>query len=97
MNYKVVYPNQAAQRNVAKFLSAIPDKDSDEIMDAVMALAVHPRPGNSIKLDPPIRIFSAVAERRLKIRYYRIFYDIDDERHKVYVYGIRRRDKDTYR
>jgi mRNA-degrading endonuclease RelE of RelBE toxin-antitoxin system len=73
------------------------DQDADEIMDSIIALAANPRPANSIKLDPPVRIFSALAERRLKIGFYRVFYDVHDERRKVYVYGIRRRDKDTYR
>ena len=41
-------------------------------------------------------IFGYLAQYRLRVGDYRIFYDLDDERRKVILLAIRRRHEHTY-
>jgi mRNA-degrading endonuclease RelE of RelBE toxin-antitoxin system len=58
-----------------------------------------PRPeGKRYKLlRPPVAVYGHVAECRLGIGDWRVPYDIDDARRRVYLISLRRRSENTYR
>ena len=97
MSYKVVYASHASERQFTKFASGLSQDLRDKILNAVLDLSQNPRPYGYTKLTPPAKVFSYVANHRIRIEDYRVFYDVDDSHRRVIVYGIKKRDERTYR
>lgn len=66
-------------------------------MTAVLGLAHEPRPHGVIKMKPPLDVFHCLAQYRVAVDNYRIFYDIDDSKKCVSVIALRKRNEKTYR
>lgn len=84
-----VYEVRLLSRRVQRELNSIPATDFARILGAIEALAEEPRPSGSVQVDGNIY--------RLRIRRFRVLYQIDDEMRRVDIGGIRRRSESTYR
>ncbi|MBF0254206.1 MAG: type II toxin-antitoxin system RelE/ParE family toxin [Candidatus Omnitrophica bacterium] len=98
MNYKVVFASPRIGKEFGRALEAIPQKSvRDEIMYKVEELAENPKPfPPNPKLQGAIPIFGQLAQYRIKVGRYRIFYDVNDRTLTVYVIALRIRDDKTY-
>lgn len=66
-------------------------------MEAVEALGENPRPLGEPKIKPPLILYHFTAQYRIRVRDYRVLYDVDDTRKTVWVIALRRRNERTYR
>ncbi|MBI4357712.1 MAG: type II toxin-antitoxin system RelE/ParE family toxin [Candidatus Omnitrophica bacterium] len=96
MKYSVRFPSEAIEKKFHKALEIIPPKIRDEIMKGIEDLADNPRPLGEPKLKPPLIVYQYAAQYRLKIRNYRVLYDVDDKNHIVWVFDVRKRNERTY-
>ena len=96
MKYSVRFPSEAIQKKFLKALEIIPPKIQDEIMEAIEGLSDHPRPTGEPKLKPPLIVYQYAAQYRLKIRNYRVLYDVDDKQRIVWIFDVRKRNERTY-
>lgn len=98
MSYQLVFPTPHIQKRFEKFQRRLTEKDRRQIKGAVLALKENPRPQGKTwkKLGSPVFLFQWLANYRIRIGNYRVLYDIDDERKKVLLLGIRRRNEGTY-
>lgn len=96
MKYSVRFPSEAIEKKFYKALEIIPTKIQDEIMEGIEGLADNPRPSGEPKLKPPLIVYQYAAQYRLKIRNYRVLYDVDDKQHIVWVFDVRKRNERTY-
>lgn len=96
MKYSVRFPSEATQKKFYKALEIIPTKIQDEIMEGIEGLADNPRPSGEPKLKPPLIVYQYAAQYRLKIRNYRVLYDVDDKQRIVWVFDVRKRNERTY-
>ena len=96
MKYSVRFPSEAIQKKFHKALEIIPPKIQDEIMEGIEGLADGPRPSGEPKLKPPLIVYQYAAQYRLKIRNYRVLYDVDDKQRVVWVFDVRKRNERTY-
>ncbi len=80
-------------------LTAIPNKAlRTNIETHVQELAKNPRPfPPNPKLALPIPMAGLLAQYRLVISGYRVFYDVSDDLKKVTIIALRKRDEKTYR
>ncbi len=96
MKYSVRFPSETIQRKFHKALEIIPPKIQDEIMGGIEDLADNPRPAGGPKIKPPLIVYQYVAQYRLKIRNYRVLYDVDDKQRIIWVFDVRKRNERTY-
>lgn len=96
MKYSVRFPAESIQKKFHKALEIIPPKIQDEIMIAIEALADNPRPAGEPKIKPPLVVYQYAAQYRLKIRNYRVLYDVDDKQRIVWIFDVRKRNERTY-
>lgn len=96
MKYGVRFPSEPIQKKFYRALEIIPLKIQNEIMEAIENLADNPRPVGEPKLKPPLIVYQYVSQYRLKIRNYRVLYDVDDNRRIVWIFDIRKRNERTY-
>lgn len=96
MKYSVRFPSESIQKKFHKALEMIPEKVRDEIMEAIEALSATPRPAGEPKLKPPLIVYQYAAQYRLKIRNYRVLYDVDDKQNIVWIFDVRKRNERTY-
>ena len=96
MKYSVRFPSEAIQKKFHKALEVIPPKIQDEIMEGIECLADKPRPSGEPKLKPPLIVYQYAAQYRLKIRNYRVLYDVDDKQRIVWIFDVRKRNERTY-
>ena len=96
--YEVGFPSERAEAEFTKVLKKVPPKECRQISEALDQLAERPRfLGKSFKfLKGAILVFGYLAQYRLRVGDYRIFYDVDDARRKVILLAIRRRHEHTY-
>jgi mRNA interferase RelE/StbE len=97
--YSVGFPDATIEKQFQKELRHL-DKDVIlRIKEVIDSLASDPRPkGKKIKaLRPPVYISIFVAQYRIRVGDFRIFYDIDDKAKRVILLAIRRRSEKTYR
>lgn len=104
MKYEVRFPNRSAEKKFKKSLDSVHEPTiCEEIKNEVLKLADNPYPYNQNnpkyfkKLKPPIQFFQLVAQYRIRIRDYRVLYDVDDKKKIVWVLALRRRSEKTYR
>jgi mRNA interferase RelE/StbE len=96
VKYSVRFPAESIQKKFHKALEIIPPKIQDEIMMAIEALADNPRPAGEPKIKPPLVVYQYAAQYRLKIRNYRVLYDVDDKQRIVWIFDVRKRNERTY-
>jgi len=96
VKYSVRFPSEAIEKKFHKALEIIPPKIQAEIMKGIEGLADNPRPSGDPKIKPPLVVYQYAAQYRLKIRNYRVLYDVDDKQHIVWVFDVRKRNERTY-
>lgn len=95
--YKVLFPNTARQHDFEKVITKVPKDIQDKIMAQIELLASEPRPSGNPKISPPIPVGQFIAQYRIRIGNYRVLYDIDDTRQKVWIIALRIRSEKTYK
>ena len=95
MKYGVLFPSETIQKKFHKALEIIPSKIQDEIMEGIEGLADDPRPAGEPKIKPPLIVYQYAAQYRLKIRNYRVLYDVDDKQRIVWIFNVRKRNERT--
>ena len=99
MTYQVGFPDHSTEKRFDKFLEKIPHDYRRKIAQSIADLAQNPRPeGKKVKKleGGGITVFSFVAQYRLRIGPYRVFYDVDDGSKRVILLAIARRTSATY-
>lgn len=98
MPYEVLFPSERVERTFQKVLDKIPSEYQTPIVQAVRSLASNPRPQGkrTKKLTGHVVVSQFTAEYRLRVGPYRILYDIDDQRKKVILLKLLKRDEQTY-
>ncbi len=96
--YEVSFPNNSLAREFEKHLRKLPTKLQRQVKEKVEALTKAPRPGmKSFKrLSPPISYREWTAHYRMRIGKYRVLYDVDEQKKKVWILSLRKRGKKTY-
>ena len=84
MRYRVVLP-----KSVLKVFRKLPSRVESEILRHLKHLERNPRPAGRKRLE-------GRTAWRIRIRDYRVIYEIDDERRAVVIYRVRHR-SDVYR
>ena len=98
MAYEVVFPSERVERSFQKSLSKIPADYQDAIVTAIRLLAANPRPEGkrTKKIAGQLIVSQFIAQYRLRIGPYRLLYDIDDQRKKVILLKLAKRNEQTY-
>lgn len=98
MAYELVFPSERVERSFQKALSQIPTDYQQSIVNAIRSLVTNPRPEGkrTKKLTGQLIVSEFTAQYRLRIGSYRILYDIDDQRKKVILLKLSKRDERTY-
>lgn len=81
--YEVVIPPK-----VEKQLNKISGKDFDRIFTTIFSLEKEPRPPKVVKLR-----VKELGEYRIRQGDWRIRYDVDDEKRRVYILDVSRRNR----
>lgn len=99
MAYEVVFPSERVERAFQKSLENVPASYQEAIVTAIRSLAIHPRPQGkrAKKLTGQLIVSQFTAEYRLRIGPYRVLYDVDDQRKKVVILKLAKRDEQTYK
>lgn len=97
LGWEVVSPSERVERAFQKTLTKIPSDYQDAIVIAIRSLAANPRPeGKRTKqLTGQIILSQLTAEYRLRVRPCRVLYDIDDQKKKVILLKLAKRDEWT--
>lgn len=97
MKYSVRFPTVAVEKYFHKALKAVsPQKLRDEIMQAVEKLEENPRPFGEPKIKPPLVVYHFTAQYRIRVRNFRVLYDVDDKNRIVWILALRKRNEETY-
>ena len=98
MAYEVVFPSERVERTFQKALEKIPADYRIAIVQAIRSLSSDPRPqGKRTKrLKGQVIVSLFTAEYRLRVGPYPILYDVDDQRQKVVLLKLVKRDERTY-
>lgn len=99
MPYGVVFPSERVERAFQKSLERVPGDYRQAIVTAIRSLATNPKPqGKRTKrLTGQLIVSQFTAEYRLRIGPYRVLYDVDDQRKKVVILKLAKRDEHTYK
>ncbi|MDF0668131.1 MAG: type II toxin-antitoxin system RelE/ParE family toxin [Nitrospira sp.] len=99
MPYEVVFPSERIERVFQKSLEHVPAGYREAIVTAIRSLANNPKPqGKRAKrLTGQLIVSQFTAEYRLRIGPYRVLYDVDDQRKKVVILKLAKRDEHTYK
>jgi mRNA interferase RelE/StbE len=91
-------PNERVERLFQKTLSKIQADYQDAVVAAIRSLAGDPRPEGKRTKKPTGQLIVSqfTAQYRLRIGPYRLLYDIDDQRKKVVLLALAKRDEHTY-
>ena len=96
MSYGVRFPTEAVRKKFHKALESIPPKIQEDVMAAIESLGDNPRPSGQPKIKPPLIVYQYTAQYRIRVRNYRVLYDVDDKKKVVWVLDIRKRNERTY-
>ncbi len=98
MAYEIVFPGERVERLFKKALEKMPTDYQSALLQAIRSLSQNPRPqGKRVKrLKGHLAVSQFTAEYRLRVGPYRILYDIDDQRKKVVLLKLVKRDEYTY-
>ena len=78
------------RRAVQRELDKLAEHDYEIVAEAISVLEQEPRP-------PGVKKLAASGLRRIRVRQYRVVYNIDDEELLVIVVRVARRTEDTYK
>jgi len=96
--YKVKFPSSSIEKKFFKALDGVyPKALQKEILTAALPLAKDPRPKGEPKIRPPVEVFNYLAQYRLPVENWRIFYDVDDPGKTVWLFALRKRNERTYK
>jgi len=97
MAYEVVFPSDRVERLFQKSLFKIPADYKETIIAPIRSLGTNPGPQGkrTKKLTGELIVSHFVAEYRLRVGPYRVLYDIDDQRKKVVLLKLAKRDEQT--
>jgi mRNA interferase RelE/StbE len=97
--YEVVFPSERVERAFQKSLEHVPADYREAIVTAIRSLATNPKPQGkrTKKLTGQLIVSQFTAEYRLRIGPYRVLYDVDDQRKKVVILKLAKRDEHTYK
>jgi mRNA interferase RelE/StbE len=98
VEYDVVFPSERVERLFQKILEKIPNDYRTAIVAAVRSLKTNPRPQGkrTKKLIGELIVSRFTAEYRLRVGPYRLLYDVDDQRKKVVLLKLAKRNEQTY-
>jgi mRNA interferase RelE/StbE len=98
VEYDVVFPSERAERLFQKTLEKISADYRGAIVAAVRSLKTNPRPQGkrTKKLTGELIVSRFTAEYRLRVGPYRVLYDVDDQRKKVVLLKLAKRNEQTY-
>ena len=98
MDYGVVFPSKRVERLFQKTLEKIPTDYRTAIVAAVRSLKTNPRPQGkrTKKLIGELIVSQFTAGYRLRVGPYRVLYDVDDQRKKVVLLKLAKRNEQTY-
>lgn len=98
MPYEAVFPSERVERLFQKALTKIPADYKAAIVVAIRSLATNPRPAGkrTKKITGQIIVSQFTAEYRLRVRPYRALYDVDDQKKKVILLKLAKRDEHAY-
>ena len=98
MEYDLVFPSERVERLFHKTLEKIPNDYRTAIVAAVRSLKTNPRPQGkrTKKLTGELIVSRFTAEYRLRVGPYRVLYDVDDQREKVVLLKLAKRNEQTY-
>jgi mRNA interferase RelE/StbE len=98
LGYEVLFPSERVEHAFRKSLSKIPTDYQETIVAAIRSLAAHPRPEGkrTKKLTGRLIMSQFTAHYRLRIGPYRVLYDVDDQRKKVIILKLAKRNEQTY-
>jgi mRNA interferase RelE/StbE len=98
VEYDVVFPSERVERLFQKTLEKIPNDYRTAIVAAVRSLKTNPRPQGkrTKKLIGELIVSRFTAEYRLRVGPYRLLYDVDDQRKKVVLLKLAKRNEQTY-
>ena len=100
MKYTAKFPNTAIEKHFWDDLEALPKEIQEEVLKGIRSLENVPRPFGKKpfkQLTPPIAVYNFTAQYRIRVRDYRVLYDVDDRQKVVWVYVLRKRNEKTYR
>ena len=98
MKYEVVFPSERGECLFQKALEKIPTDYKSAIVAAVRSLKTNPRPQGkrTKKLIGELIVSQFTAEYRLRVGPYRVLCDVDDQRKKVVLLTLAKRNEQTY-
>ena len=98
MEYDVVFPSERVERLFQKTLEKIPAEYRAAIVAAVRSLKTNPRPQGkrTKKLTGELIVARFTVEYRLRVGPYRVLCDVDDQRKKVVLLKLAKRNEQTY-
>jgi mRNA interferase RelE/StbE len=98
VEYDIVFPSERVERLFQKILETIPNNYRTAIVAALRSLKTNPRPQGkrTKKLIGELIVSRFTAEYRLRVGPYRVLYDIDDQRKKVVLLKLAKRNEQTY-
>jgi mRNA-degrading endonuclease RelE of RelBE toxin-antitoxin system len=98
VEYDVVFPSERVERLFQKTLEKIPADYRAAIVAAVRSLKTNLRPQGkrTKKLTGELIVSRFTAEYRLRVGPYRVPYDVDDQRKKVVLLKLAKRNEQTY-
>lgn len=99
MPYEVVFPSERVERAFQKSLEQISADYREAIVTAIRSLATNLKPQckRTKKLTGQLIVLQFTGQYRLRIGPYRILYDVDDQRKKVVILKLAKRDERTYK
>lgn len=98
MDYEVVFPSERVERLFQKTLEKIPSDYRTAIVAAIRSLRTNPRPQGkrTKKLTGELIVSQFTAEYRLRVGPYQVLYDVDDQRKKVVLLKLAKRNEQTF-
>ena len=100
MKYTARFPNTIIEKHFWKDLESLPKEIQEDALKAIRSLEQCPRPFGQKpfkQLNPPIAVYNFTAQYRIRIRDYRVLYDVNDQQKIVWIYVLRKRNEKTYR
>jgi mRNA interferase RelE/StbE len=98
MDHDIVFPSERVERLFQKTLEKVPAVYRAAIVAAFRSLKPNPLPQGkrTKKLTGELIVARFTAEYRLRVGPYRVLYDVDDQRKKVVLLKLAKRNEQTY-
>jgi mRNA-degrading endonuclease RelE of RelBE toxin-antitoxin system len=98
MDHDIVFPSERVERLFQKTLETVPAVYRAAIVAAFRSLKPNPLPQGkrTKKLTGELIVARFTAEYRLRVGPYRVLYDVNDQRKKVVLLKLAKRNEQTY-